>query len=157
LESVQTTEGDGRWFLIEAIDGDEALNWSPDFEVTGYPTKMIWSDTTREGVIAARDEYLAHGNRAQVLEWRNRPFLVRAGTSGIEPPRSPAQFRQLPSAHHDLPGMQWFIVRADHPADIDMCIQAHGSLKPGPGSPIAIEAECGTWQEASHRLKALGL
>ena len=150
---------DGEWYLLDAVDADEALYWSPDVELTTYPVTELWRSNTREDAIAASDA-VPRGRRMDAMEWRDRVFIVRHSDNGYESARSPAQFHRLALHRRDVAGTHWLIVRADHPADVGWYLQAKiagRAITEGRHYPVAVVADCHTWQEAHDGLANLGL
>ncbi len=151
--------GEGTWYLLRAVDADEALRWQPDVDATVYPVEELWHGGSREGLLAALGRFPATRELAP-QEWQDRPFLVRRSDSGYDLPRSPAQFQRLAPDLQDLPGTRWLLVRADHPADIGWYLQAQmagRAARPGRDYAVAVVAEYATWREAHRVLLDLGV
>lgn len=165
IEDLQQAPPDrraGYWILLEAADQDahNLLCWSPDYELTLYPTAVVWEGDSWEGAVAAWGVFRVAGHLPAIPRWENRLFLVRYASEGYEPRRSPEQFRHLAPSERDLPGMRWKIMCSDHPTEEDYgYIQAWGipnldglwmSSEPPPGDVIG---DFATWGDADQRLR----
>ena len=50
---VRVVEKPGGWFLLEAVIREDLMSWHPDFELTMYPTTVLWAGTSCEGALDA--------------------------------------------------------------------------------------------------------
>lgn len=154
----------GHWILLQAAEQDahNLLYWHPDYELTLYPTLVIWEGDSWEDVVVAWEDFEAAGNLLAMPAWKDRIFVVRHGNTGYERRRSPSQFRHLDSSQHDIPGTRWEIVSTDRPTEEDYWyIEGWGILhrdgqwtssEPPPGDVVG---DFETWGEADQRLREL--
>lgn len=159
LASIPENDRAGQWFLVEAADQeDRLLEWHPDYDLTAYPTRLVWSGDSWEAAVKAWMNYKnARQFREPVLH-RDHIFLVRFDSSGYELPRSPAQFRGLPLHERDAAGSRWQLLRSDDPFGYVFLLMrddpsALRLIEPPEGEVLG---DCATWDEAVQRLLELG-
>lgn len=165
--SIRNTSEDqrvGHWVFLEAAEQDahNLLYWHPDYELTLYPTAVIWEGDSWEGILTVWDAYETAGNPPAMPRWKDRLFLVRHGNAGYEPRRTPDQFSRLDASQRNIPGMRWEIVRSDRPTEEDYwyvegwCMphldRSWTSSEPPPGDVVG---DFVTWEEANQRLREL--
>lgn len=167
IEELQQIEEDsrtGNWLLLEAATQDEwnLLHWHPNYELTLYPTVLLWEGDSWEEAVATWETYRTAEHAPSTPQWEKRLFAVRHDAGGYEPRRTPGQFRRLDPAKREIPGARWKILRLDRPTEEDEgYIQGWSipdlderwrSSESPPGEEMG---DFATWGEADQRLREL--
>lgn len=112
LHSTDDLHDDWQYVIIRAVaDDPELRHFHSRFETTAYPAQLLWGP----GEAAAAAEWVeANEPHGDVVEHLDRVFAIRVAGNDLYLPMTPeAALGVLPD---ERPG-EWFIVRADYPAD----------------------------------------
>ena len=140
--------------IVRAVPSDERLyDFDTRYEMTTYPADLLWGPGPARRAAAW---YASTAPPRDTVRSTRRVFVAHVHGKKVFPPRSPAAAASVPVP---LREGQWYVVRADTPADV---LEFARQLAAGGTSPVsssaggpAVEVECsGDWASVTGHLRA---
>ena len=138
------------YIVVRGVWGDDTLcDFDARYELTSYPTDLLWGPGDRDGAVAWLATKAPRGDNVAHLD---RVFAIRHDGGKVFLPCRPEILLGLPAAH--CRG-RWHIVRADFPNDALSHVRHLALGDPCPTDPdgsgrcAAEDIATGSWSEVS--------
>jgi hypothetical protein len=149
-EQVTVDAGEEWTYLVVLAAGrdHELSEFDARYEVTSYPTDLLWGPGTREQAIEWLADAAPGGDKVQYLD---RLFAIRRGVGKVDLPCRP---EILAAAPEEFRAGHWHLVRADFPMDAYAHIGHTERGEPCPdsgfgGCPVE-DVAAGSWAEVAN-------